>query len=258
MNDSKSNIVGSILFFLLIITLAVGGYFLTIHLTKDTEENKEATEEVVDAANHKIDATQDYIYFSNEKFISMEPDITYKDVTINLDTAESINQALKSELNEIRGSVKYISDNELDPEKTVMYDSENIYSAKERNYETYTYKNYISLIVKDYDFNCYDGSLLKNLKSYIFDTSTGKMKLNNELFEEYNIDLSEVKSVVREKLNNSQTTDEDTGLEVILIDDTMNYLNNNYALYIDKYGDLYISFVVKTTQVDYNENIRLN
>lgn len=259
MEDSRSNIVGSIFFFLIIIILGVGGYFLTIHLTKDTNKKTDEHVENIVLDEHKINKEQDYIYFANEKFISMEPDITYKDVTINLDTAETINQTLKKELDEIRKSVKYISDNELDPNKTIMYDGENIYSAEERNYETYNYKEYISLIVKDYEFNCYDGSLLKNLKSYVFDTKTGKLKLNNELFEEYDIDLSKLKSLAREKLNNSQTTDEENGLELILIEDTISNLNdNNYALYIDNYGDLYASFIVKTTQVDYNETIKLN
>lgn len=259
MNDTKSNIVGIIVFFLLILILGVGGYFLTVYLTNEKKEKNNNTVEIVLNDEHKADKSKDYIYFANEKFISMEPDITYEDVVINLNTAETINQTLKKELDVIRSSVKYISDNELDPNRTIMYDGENIYSAGERNYETYNYKEYISLIVKDYEFNCYDGSLLKNLKSYVFNILTGKLQLSNELLELYDITMDEIKNKARAELEKSQTIIEETELELILIEDTLNNLNeNNYALFIDNYGDLYISFVVKTTQVDYNESIKLN
>ena len=33
---------------------------------------------------------------------------------------------------------------------------------------------------------------------------------------------------------------------------------NNYSLYINDYGKLYISYLVKTTQVDYNEVMEVN
>lgn len=260
MTDSKSNAFGAIAFVAFIFVLAVGGFFLTKHLTKDDVLEEEKIEESALSDEHKIDKEQEYIYFSNEKFISMEPDITYKDVTINLDTAETINQTLKKELDEIRISVKYISDNPLDPNRTVMYDGENIYSALERNYETYSYKEYISLIVKDYEFNCYDGSLLKSLKSYVYNVETGKLLLPNDLLSIYNTDMDKVKVAARTKLESSQIINSETNVELIKIDETINGLNDskNYAVYIDKYGDLYISFIVKTTEVDYNENMKLN
>lgn len=258
MNDSKSNVIGSVFFFLIIIVLGVGGYFLTVHLTKDSSINGNDYVKNTLSDEHKINKELDYIYYSNEKFVSIEPDITYKDVTINLDTAETINQTLKKELDIIRESVKYISDNELDADRPIMYEDE-IYSASERNYETHNYKEFISLIIKDYEFNCYDGSLLKNLKSYVFNTKTGKMQLNTDLLEDYDLDKNDIKNKAESKLEKSQTTDEETQIELILIDDTINNLNDgNYALYIDDYGDLYVSFIVKTTQVDYNETIKLN
>ncbi len=260
MNDSKGNIIGSIMFLIIILVLGVGGFFLTKHLTKDANDDNSKVNEQVISDEHKVDKSKDYIYFENEKFISMEPDITYKDVYINLDTAETLNQTLKKELEIIRTSVKYISDNELDPNRTIMYDSENIYSAEERNYETFEYKEYISLLVKDYDFNCYDGSLLKNLKSYVFNISTGKMLLPNDLLNLYNTDMDKIKDSASKLLAEEQVIDEETGEELILIEDTINGLNDskNYAIYIDKYGDLYISFIVKTNEVDYNKSMKLN
>lgn len=260
MDDTKRNIIGSITFILIILVLAIGGYFLTIYLTQDDIKEKENISEEKVSDIHKVNKEKDYVYFENEKFISMEPDITYKDVVINLDTAETLNQTLKNELDEIRTSVKYISDNELDHNRTVMYDGENIFSAKERNYESFLYKEYISLLVKDYDFNCYDGSLLKSLKSYVFNIDTGKMVLPNDLLNLYNFDINQIIDKVRNELLKEQIIDEETNQELILIEDTINSLSdsNNYAIYIDKYGDLYISFIVKTNEVDYNKNMKLN
>jgi len=258
MNDSSRNIIGSITFFLIVIILAVGGFFLTKYLTKD-EIEETSTNDVTINYEHKVNKEKEFIYYENENFISMEPDITYKDVIINLDVAETINQTLKSELDEIRNSVKYIKDNELDPNREIMYEDE-IYSAKERNYESFEYKNYISLLVKDYEFTCYEGSLLTELRSFVYNTQTGKMILPNDLFELYKINIDIIKEKVRTKLNDSQIVDTETNVELILIDETVNGLDDskNFALYIDKYGDLYISFIVKTNEVDYNENIKLN
>jgi len=258
MNDSSRNIIGGITFFLIVIILAVGGFFLTKYLTKD-EIEETSTNDVTINYEHKVNKEKEFIYYENENFISMEPDITYKDVIINLDVAETINQTLKSELDEIRNSVKYIKDNELDPNREIMYEDE-IYSAKERNYESFEYKNYISLLVKDYEFTCYEGSLLTELRSFVYNTQTGKMILPNDLFELYKINIDIIKEKVRTKLNDSQIVDTETNVELILIDETVNGLDDskNFALYIDKYGDLYISFIVKTNEVDYNENIKLN
>jgi len=260
MDESRSNIIGSLLFVVLILFLAIGGFFLTKNLTQDKDEKKEKTAENIISDKHKIDKDKDYIYYTNDKFISMEPDITYQDVVINLVTAETLNSTLKNEMVEIRNSVKYISDVELDPNRTIMYDGENIYSALERNYETHNYKEYMSLIVKDYEFNCYDGSLLKSVKSYVYNLNNGKMLLSNDLLSLYETDMDKAKGLIREKIISDQKIDEETGTELILVEDTINSLNNSssYAIYIDKYGDLYISFIVKTTQVDYNENIKLN
>lgn len=257
MNESKSNIIGSILFVLLILVLGIGGFFFTKSITADKEEEKKPDVETIISDEHKIDKEQDFIYYSNESFISMEPDITYKDVTINLNTAETINRTLKSELDTIRTSVKYIKDNELDPNREVMYEDE-IYSASERNYETYEYKEYISLLVKDYEFTCYDGSLLKKLRSYVFNVATGKLLLTNDLLDMFNTNMDEVKSRVRDYLIKNQSFEEE--VELIKIEETITGLDNddNYAVYIDKYGDLYISYIVKTNQVDYNESMKLN
>lgn len=257
MNDTKNNVIGGFVFLIIILVLAVGGFFLTKSLTADKDDSETKIKEEVLSDEHKIDKEKDFIYYSNEKFISIEPDITYKDVTINLDTAETINRELKTELDTIRNSVKYIKDNELDPNREIMYEDE-IYSASERNYETYEYKEYISLLVKDYEFNCYDGSLLKKLRSYVFNVSTGKMLLVNDLLEMYEVDMEEVKSDIRIKLQNDQVIEEE--VELIKIEETINGLNDpaNYALYIDKYGDLNISYIVKTNQVDYNESMKLS
>lgn len=258
MNDTRDNVVWGIVFVIFILVLAIGGFFLTKHLTADEKESSLTNLNETLSDKHKIDKTKDYIYFENEKIISSEPDITYKDVIINLDVAESINNTLKTEMNNIRNSVKYISDNELDPERSVLYDDENIYSASERNFETYNYKEYISLVIKDYDFNCYDGSLFKNLKSYVFNVETGKLLLTTDLLELYETDMNEVKNKIREQLQESQTIENE--IELIKVEETINALNtsSNYAIYIDKYGDLNISYIVKTTQVDYNESIKLN
>jgi len=61
--------------------------------------------------------------------------------------------------------------------------------------------------------------------------------------------MNHIINKIRENLIGNQQVVEE--VELIKIDETIDDLN--YSLYINEYGRLYISFLVKTTQVDYNE-----
>ena len=70
----------------------------------------------------------------------------------------------------------------------------------------------------------------------------------------YYTSLDKIKEQMREYLNSKQTKVED--VDLIKIDETINELNN-YSLYINEYGRLYISFLVKSNKEDYNDSMEV-
>ena len=81
---------------------------------------------------------------------------------------------------------------------------------------------------------------------------------NIDILEKYDITLSEVKDKIRTKLQEDQSVDGE--VEVIKIDETIDNLSNDntYGLYIDDAGSLFIKYVVKSNQINYNESMLIS
>ena len=252
MEERNKAIIGSILFVILILTLAIGGYFYTFkndkHKTKD--ELKEKTIEA-----NKKDDKKDFIYYENERKVSTTLGITYRDVVINLDNkqATAINNEIKKENEKLYKNVKKISETDIDEEQEKLYDTDDIYSATIREYQTYKYNDYISLIISDSEYNCFKGIYdHTNIQGYIFDVSKNERISDVDIMTKYNTSLSEVKELIEEKLEDDQTTKED-GTKNIKIEETLKELS--YGLYIDENGKLNIKYVVKSNNINYNDSI---
>lgn len=254
MENRKRNIVMSLLFFAVIIAMIIGGYIYTKDLT---ESNKKKPKEEIkeELKDNRLDKNKEYIYFENEEIISQDPELTFKDAYLNVAGAEIINSTLKSEMDTIRKSIIYLDESNKDETKEILYNETNIYSAKERNYITYTSKGYISLVINDLDFNCYEDFLITDIKSYIVDTNNGEVLTNEEILNKYKLTNEDILDRVSLRIDETQTTKED--IEVIKKTETMNTLFDNYGFYIEG-GDLYITFIVKTNFVNYNDSIKLN
>lgn len=255
MEETAKNKFMAIVFFGFIIALIIGGYFLTKQVKTGRKENivvsKEKGEEI------KIDKNKDYIYFENEETINEEPDITYKDAIINLKSAQVINNTLKNENEILRNSITYLKDQTLDDTKTLMFPEVLIYQAKARDYELYKTNKYMTLLINNYDFDCYKGVLITGLKSYIVSIEKGAILSKEEIYQLFNINDETLIALVNDNLNANQLIE--NGVEVINIDLTLNNLFNddNYAFYIDN-NELYFSFIVKSNLIDYNENIKVS
>lgn len=255
MENRTRNLVMSLLFFIFIIFLIIGGYLYIKDLTKNNSK-KDETKVNKKSVDYRLDKTKDYIYFDNEEIISVDPEITFSDIVINIEGAEIINSSLKTEMDEIRKSVVKLDDTNKEEEKTLLYADTDIYSANERIYELHKAKDYYSVVISDLDFNCYSDFLIKSVKGYVIDIKNGKILTNEDLLNKYNLSLDDIKMRVSSKLDETQTTSED-GTEVINKEETLNSLFDSYALYIDG-SDLYISFIVKSNFVNYNDNVILN
>lgn len=252
--ERHRDFIGSIVFVCFIIFLIVGGFFLTKYLTSDTQKKQIQKEE---ANKLKVDESKDFIYFENVVPISEDPEIVHKDIIINIKGNDTVNEILKSEMDNIRLSVKKISESEVDATREMLYADGDIFYSLERNYSSYESSKYFSLLVVDSEFSCYTGSTIKNVKSYNYSLSNGKQISNQTLLEYNHLTIDDVKYKINEKLNADQL---EFGEEnIISVEDTLNAISlDNAALYVNKTGKLVISIIVKTNQESYNDTIELN
>lgn len=253
MENKTKNIIMSLLFFAVVIALIVGGYIYTKDLSsKDSKTTIKKEEEIID---YRIDKDKDYIYFENEEIVSMDPELTYSDVVLNIEGADIINSKLKTEMDSIRKTIVKLDETNKDESKTILYDETEVYSAIERNYIIYKSKNYYSLVINDIDFNCYTDFLTKSLVSYTIDIKNGSILTDEEMLKKYNVTEDDIKEKVAARIDETQSADEN--IEVINKDETLNSLFDNCAFYING-EDLYLTFIVKSNFVNYNDNVKLN
>ncbi len=254
MENRTRNIILSILFWVFILFLIIGGYVYIKDLSNNNKNDKnKQSEKNID---FRIDKEKEYIYFENEEIVSTEPEITFSDVILNIEGAEILNSSLKTEMDKIRESIIKLDESNKDTKKTLLYEDSDIYSAIERNYEIYKTKDYYSVIISDLDFNCYNDFIIKNIKGYVIDIKNGKILTNEDLMKKYNLSFDTIKDKVSLELDEKQNITEN-GIEVINKEETLNTLFDNYAIYIDGSG-LFISYIVKSNIVNYNDNVKLN
>ncbi len=250
MEENFKNKFGFIIFILIVLFLAIGGYFFKDYVLNEDNKKIDDTKEEI-----RIDKNKDYLYFKDENMISEEAEIDFKNVVINLKTQETLNDTLEKENRIYKNNIKYISKMNLPTDEVINYNNDDLYSLTFRNYETYDYDDYVSLVIKDYNYTCFDSVTFNDTKSYVFNKINGELLDIDELLDIYDLTMDDVKNKVREYLNSKQAIDND--VEVIKIDDTINNLENN-LFYINDYGKLCISYLVKTTQVDYNETMEVS
>lgn len=254
MENKNRNIIMCILFLIILVGLSIGGYFYTKDLLKK-DNNSIKPAKKINKNDYRIDKNKDYIYFENEENISIEPEITFMDVVINLEGADIINSTLKTEMDSIRKSVVKLNNENMDSNKTLLYSESDIFSSSERNYIVYKYNKYVSLVINDLNYSCYSDLEVFNTKGYVFDTENAKLLTSKELLEQFNLNEEDIKLRLIARLDETQSIVDEQ--EVIKKENTISSFKNGYTLYIDK-GNLYVTFVVKTNFVDYNDNIKLN
>lgn len=253
MEEKNRTIIGCIAFLLLILVIGIGGYLYTFKNDKHKETIKKENK-ITD--EYKKDKNKDYIYYTDEKVISEELNLIYKNPIINLNNSQT--NAIYNELSEENetyyNNIQKISETENPTGEEIAFNTDDIFSATIRDYENYEYKNYITLVVTDSSYDCFKGIHdYTSIKSYLFDVSKNERISNIDVLELYNTSLSEIKEKIKIELQENQEIID--GIENIKIDETIENLSNNnsYGLYIDNSGNLIIKYIVKSNQMNYNE-----
>lgn len=241
------------LFFGLIIVIIIGGTFILNYHPKD-EKNKD-----LDSYNKmKKLQDKDFIYFDDVEVLSVEQELFYKKPVINFDNEKinELNQKLSDASSRIKGNVVKLDSVSDEQKSSCLYLDDNIYSAKTRAYDIVNYGKYISLVVKEYTYLCTGVFDNVSFESYTFDKSTGEYLSQSDVLKIKGMLFSKIQSTVRSYLEENTTK---FGEEVIIdIDNTVNNLNNNASIYIDKDGKLVVLFIVKTDNTDYNDSIEID
>jgi len=246
--ENFKNKLGFFTFFIIVLALLIGGFFLTNYLLNKEDIKKDKV--LNEIKEHRIDKEKDYIYFTNGETISEGAEIYYQDVVINLKNQKQLTETLEKENRIYKNNIQYLSDTDILSDDIIKYNNDNLYALTFREYKNYSYDKYVSLIVNEYNYSCFDLNTFIGTKSYVFDVTKDKLLSEDEILNLYKLTMDEIKEMVRSRLIETQKIVDE--VELIKIDETLENFNN-YSLYINEYGRLYISFLVKTTQVDYNE-----
>ena len=248
MEENFKNKLGFFTFFFIVLFLLVGGYIYTNHSINEKKNNLSKNKE--DKIDYRIDNKKDYIYYINESVLSSDAEIDYKDVVINLEVAKTINESLSKENKSYRENIQYITDHKDDIlSNELIKDNNNIYSMTFRTYEDYEFGKYISLVINEYNYSCFSEETFNRSITYVFNKEENILLTDDDLLNMYNTNMDKIKEKLSEYLNNKQSKVD--GVDVIKAEETLD--NLEYSLYINEFGKLCVSFLVKTTQVDYNE-----
>ncbi len=245
--EKFKNSVGMVFLIILLLTFIVGGYFAMRYFTQHTPEHEKKQDQEKTKIDLRIDKSKDYIYYENEDEILESEEISFLDAVINIKGMEDVNKLLKSEEDALRKTVKYSKDVEL-PED-VKENEAGIYSLEYRDYKDYAYSKYLSLVAIDYSYSLVNGSIPTHITSYVVDKESGKQIDGDAILQMYNTNMDNVKNKVKQRLEETQTLNSD-----INITETLNNFST-FGLFIDKVGELEVSFIVKTNETSYNDSV---
>lgn len=241
----KSNQIKVYIFIIIVLVFIFGGFYLM----KKSESLKNEVNQTISEEKDtdiRIDETKEYIYFTNLNVIESELDIEYKDIVINFEDKENIQNEINTENKEFSESVKYDESNEK-----AIYN--HLVSAKFNKFDIFYYSNYISIVKNTYSFDYENLVTFIQSKAYVFDKKTGKLFNNDELLSIFNINKDDIKGVITTYLNDQNLITDNP----INVDETINNISN-YELYVDKLGRLVVTILVKAEQSNYNDVIVLS
>ena len=242
----KSNQVKVYIFVIIILIFIFGGFYLmkkSEHLKN--EVNQTVTE--IKSTDIRTDPTKEYIYYTNVNVVEGELDIEYKDININFEDKEGIQNILNKENEEMSKTPVYDETNE-------KANYNHLISAKFAKYDIIYYSDYISIIENKFSFNYETIISYLGSSTYVFDKKTGKLYNNDELLSKFSVNKDDINEKVKTYLNDKNLVSEENKIDV---EQTISN-NTKYNLYVDKLGRLVISILVKAEKSDYNDIIVLS
>src|SRR5574344_1102481 len=183
-----------IVFIIVIVLLVLGGNYLISH--KDVLKKSEDTS----IKYNKKDDSKEFVYYDNYETISDVIGLYYKDIHINLNTEAALKtqNELNTKMAAIKGQIKYISKQDLNPDTELLYTDDDIYSAQVINYSVDESDNYLTITVDSYLYSAVDGTDDESLSFYTFNKVTGDLLSNKDILEQNKLSNEDVIKRVNE------------------------------------------------------------
>lgn len=245
MNRVEKNASSIVIFMIILLVITLGGYFAIKKITQKNNNQDNNNNNGVEIKSIKKDDSKDFAYFINEEELSAKKELKYKDIVININSADAsrVEKELNDKMASIKGNVKRINDVNIDT--TGMKLDDDIYEAEMIEYLIAISTDYLSITTNDYIYKLETEANNANLSFYVFDLSTGKLLTNRDILNKENKTDQDVRAKIREYVKNDDGVD---------IDAT---LNQEYKLSISDTGKIVINTIVKTGAVDYSVSIEM-
>ncbi len=218
-----------IFFILIIIVLLIGGAYLIKNISKK--------EEPIVEKSIKLDEDKDYVYNESNECLSVLIPICYPQIKINIDSddARKVEKTLNDNMDKLDRSYTKISETDTTGEE-LLYNYNDIYSAKVINYANHASAYVLSLAVTSYDYYATADYQNEEIAVYNFDLKTGKLLENEEVLNLYNLTIDDV----IKKINNENITELDS-----------------YNIMVDENNNLVIDYVAHNENINYNNSITI-
>ena len=187
--ENKKNKIGFVSFLVVIVVFGFGGYLAMKYFTNNINQSNSFFTTPNKEVDKRLDKSKDFVYYDEVTNAIEDLNIEYKNIHINFESGNAISLELNKEMAEYRKTIKYTKDVELDDDVEYEENDEGVYSLTYRDYVEYDYENYITIIIKDSDYNVINGTIPKSIKSYIIDKNTGSIITEEEILEKYNTNI---------------------------------------------------------------------
>lgn len=230
----EHNYLSISLFVLVVLVLLTGGnYLIRNHNNSVSEEKK---------TNIKIDATKNYIYYTDTDIVSYALDLSYPTIhlNINTDVAKELETALNTRMASAKESLVKLSSAKVNKDDIVYeLEDEDIYATDFLKYDILEGSNYLTLEVSSGHIVVTQELASTYLEYYTFSKETGAILTDEEIKKVGNVTEKDISDRLSKYQEENQVT------------------VTKYQLYLDKYENVIMNMLVNADNITYNDTVKI-
>lgn len=230
----EHNYLSISLFILVVLVLLTGGNYLIRNHNNPISEEKNT--------NIKIDATKDYIYYTDTDIVSYALDLSYPTIhlNINTDVAKELATALNTRMASAKESLVKLSSTKVNKDDIVYeLEDEDIYATDFLKYDILEGSNYLTLEVSSGHIVVTQELASTYLEYYTFSKETGAILTDEEIKKVGNITEKDISDRLSKYQEENQVT------------------VTKYQLYLDKYENVIMNMLVNANNITYNDTVKI-
>lgn len=230
----EHNYLSICLFVLVVLVLLTGGNYLIRNHNNSVSEEKNT--------NIKIDATKNYIYYTDTDIVSYALDLSYPTIhlNINTDVAKELETALNTRMASAKESLVKLSSAKVNKDDIVYeLEDEDIYATDFLKYDILEGSNYLTLEVSSGHIVVTQELASTYLEYYTFSKETGAILTDEEIKKVGNVTEKDISDRLSKYQEENQVT------------------VTKYQLYLDKYENVIMNMLVNADNITYNDTVKI-